>query len=330
LLLNLASTLYSRVVTTRRRWYAGDPARQRRLSRPVISVGNLRVGGAGKTPVVAWIARELARRGERPAILSRGYARRVSSRTPTIVSDGFSIRAGFETAGDEALMLARALPTIPVVVCASRYEAGLVAEGQLNATVHLLDDGFQHLQLARTVDVLVVDEGDLADRPLPAGRLREPIASARHANGFLTVARGPALDRLRSALGVRDGFEMTRRLAAIPRPLHAGGEVDATEPVMAVAGVARPERFFDDLASAGWRVAHTVAFRDHHAFTPDDIARIEAAARAAGVRTVLTTEKDAARMDGLDLHDLVVAAVPLMVDIDTRFMDWLVSRLGTR
>ena len=122
----------------------GHPERRRRLSRPVISVGSLRVGGSGKTPIVALIARLLVEVGERPAVLSRGYGRRAASDGVTVVSDGASILASVDAAGDEPLMLARALPRVVVLVGSSRYLGGRLAEQQFAATVHVLDDGFQH------------------------------------------------------------------------------------------------------------------------------------------------------------------------------------------
>ncbi len=173
-MIHVLGSVYSAVTVWRRQWYARQPSRRSRLSRPVISVGNLSIGGSGKTPVVAYIARLLVDCGERPAILTRGYGRRQSGERVTVVSDGTAIRAGVYSSGDEPLMLARALPGVAVVVSASRYRAGRLAEDQLGATVHVLDDGFQHVQIERDVDLLLVSEDDLRDRPLPGGRLREP------------------------------------------------------------------------------------------------------------------------------------------------------------
>src|SRR5262245_54323824 len=153
--------LYGTAATWRRRWYAHNPSRRRRLERPVISVGNLSTGGSGKTPIVAYVAALLAARGEIPAILSRGYGRTSPENGATIVSDGRSVLAPLERAGDEPLMLARALPMVPVVVATDRYVAGRVAERTLGATVHVLDDGFQHLGLERDVDLLVACSQDL-------------------------------------------------------------------------------------------------------------------------------------------------------------------------
>src|SRR5262249_45523942 len=151
----------------RRRWYARDPARTRRLVRPVVSVGNLRVGGSGKTPGVAHLARLLVERGERPALLMRGYAGARKAPGVTVVSNTQHLLADVAAAGDEAYMLARSLPGVPVLVGADRYLSGSHAEREFDVTVHLLDDGFQHLRLTRQVDLLLVDPGDLKDRVLP-------------------------------------------------------------------------------------------------------------------------------------------------------------------
>ena len=147
------SVVYGAAASWRRRWYAATPSRVSRLSRPVVSVGNLRVGGTGKTPAVAAIAQLLLDLGERPAILSRGYARQQPSGGVTIVSDGSQVLADVAHAGDEPLLLARTLPRVPVLVCSDRHRAGRVAETDLAATIHLLDDGFQHVQLWRDVDL---------------------------------------------------------------------------------------------------------------------------------------------------------------------------------
>jgi tetraacyldisaccharide 4'-kinase len=154
LILNVLSSVYSAAVSWRRRWYARDESRRDRLSRPVISVGNLRVGGTGKTPVVAHLARLLLEHGERPAILTRGYGRIRPSDAVTIVSDETTVLAELADAGDEPLMLARALAGVPVLVGANRYRCGRVAERQFGVTVHLLDDGFQHVTLDRDVDLM--------------------------------------------------------------------------------------------------------------------------------------------------------------------------------
>ena len=325
------SAVYGAAAEWRRAWYASHPNRQRRLARPVISVGNLCVGGAGKTPIVEHLARLLAAGGEHPAILTRGYGRRHAPAGVTIVSDGTQLLAGVDTAGDEPLMLARAVPGVIVAVGADRYLAGRVAEHKLGATVHILDDGFQHFQLARDVDLLVTSEHDLGDRPLPAGRLREGLAAAAHAHAALVDAGYlPAAERVGRALGVPRVFLATRLLGP-PRMVRSGDTVVVPEHsrVFATAAIARPERFFSDLVSAEWQVVGTMPFRDHHQFTPRDVARIAAAAKASSAAIVLTTDKDAVRLAVCDLGDLPIAAVPLTATVEPadEFRTWLFERL---
>jgi tetraacyldisaccharide 4'-kinase len=293
------STLYGAAAAWRRQWYAQHQDRRRRLDRPVISIGNLRVGGSGKTPIVEHIARLLAEAGYSPAILSRGYGRRSPSKTPTLVSDGRRIAASVEAAGDEPLMLARALLGRPVsiVVCADRYLAGKLAE-TLGATVHVLDDGFQHLGLARDVDLLVTGEHDLVDEPLPYGRLREPLSAAVHADALLAdVGYQDAAERIARVLRVRNAYHVTRTLLP-PRIVSSGDTVVVPNDsrVFAFAGIARPERFYADLTSAGWNVVGTKSFRDHHNFSTSDLERITAAAKKSRAAIVFTTDKDAVRL----------------------------------
>src|SRR5689334_300207 len=166
----------------RRRRIERQPQRQHRLARPVISVGNLSVGGTGKTPVVEAIAQWLVEQGQRPAILSRGYARADAVDGVVVVSDGRAIRSSVEQSGDEPLMLARQVPAAIVCVSPDRHLAGTLAERELGATVHILDDGFQHIELARNLDVLVTTIGEIPNgKVLPMGRLREPIDAAARA-----------------------------------------------------------------------------------------------------------------------------------------------------
>ena len=332
MILNAVSTLYSTAAGWRRAWYAAEPSRRRRLQRPVVSVGNLRAGGAGKTPVVIEIARLLEASGEQPAILLRGYARTAASDGVTIVSDGSRISGDLAHAGDEALMLARALPSVPVLVADDRHLAGCLAERRLGATVHVLDDGFQHLRLMRDVDLLVVDGDDLSEKLLPAGRLREPVDSATNADALITADERAAVrwrDRVEAPV-----FRMTRRLGPARLISNATNDQQPTTndqqprgPVFVMTGIARPQRFLDDLAAAGWTVSGSLLFRDHHQFTAADIARVNEAAKASGAALVVTTEKDAVRLERF-AGALALAAIPLQTAIESAFGHWLVERLG--
>ena len=272
------------------------------------------MGGSGKTPIVAAVARELAAAGERPAILSRGYARRRSADGVTVVSDGRTIGVGVDLAGDEPLMLSRQLPGIAVLVGSDRYLSGRLAEERLGATVHILDDGFQHLALGRAADLLVVDEEDLGDDVLPAGRLRERLDAARAADAALVNGRDP--QRLAARLGITEAFSVSRVLGDVPEA-----------PLFAVAGIARPQRFFGDLAARGCKVAGSLAFPDHHRFSAADIARIATAAKKTGATVIATTEKDRVRLPA-DADGLAIVSVPLVVTVESRFMDWLMKRIA--
>jgi tetraacyldisaccharide 4'-kinase len=331
-LIQILSSAYGAAAAWRRAWYARDPARRRRLARPVISVGNLRVGGSGKTPVVEYIARLLLERGERPAVLTRGYARRIARDGVTVVSDGSSVLADLDAAGDEPLMLARALPGVSVLVGTDRFLSGLLAERRLGATVHVLDDGFQHLELARDVDLLLVAEDDLQDQPMPGGRLRERLTAATAADAALiTAGYDTAAERIGRAFGIAQVFRVTRSIGA-PRTIGTPRDsvvVPSGSRVFVVTGIARPDRFVADISSVGWEMSGMIEFRDHHRFTARDVRRIAAAAQAVGSAIVLTTEKDAVRLADCDLGDLPVASVPLIVGVEPAdaFRRWLLDRV---
>ena len=323
--MNPLSAVYGHVARLRRSWYEQRPHARRRLDRPVISVGNLVVGGSGKTPAVAAIARLLCDMGERPAILSRGYARRKAADGVVVVSDGTRVLEPVDRSGDEPFMLAHALPGTPVLVSADRFLAGRLAESRFGCTVHILDDGFQHLQLARTIDVLLVSPGDLAERILPSGRLREGLDAARVADALLVSGTSEDVSRVSAALNVTTAFRMESRFGSL-RPL---GEGEAPAPagarVVAVAGIARPERFFRALREQGWNVVAEIAFADHHWYTAKDLASINNVAQETHARVVVTTEKDAVRVG----QQAWWAALPMQVVIEPedRFTSWLRERL---
>lgn len=336
--MNVLGGVYGRATALRRAWYDRHPDRARRLERPVISIGNLVAGGSGKTPIVASLARLLASAGERPAVLSRGYGRRDAPDGVVVVSDGERVLAPPAQSGDEPTMLAYTLPGVPVLVSRERYLAGRLAERRLACTVHLLDDGFQHLQLARDVDLLVVSAADLDDRLLPAGRLREPVAAARVADALLVPGTDADVDTVMSRTGVDTAFRVSVRYHApqlitddpqgAAADLHAG---PPSRPVLAVAGIARPARFFAALRALGWTVGRELVFRDHHWFTPRDISRIEQAAFSAGANLIVTTEKDAARLSpSLVMAPPAWAVLPveLLVEPVDQFASWLAGRLA--
>jgi tetraacyldisaccharide 4'-kinase len=230
-------------------------------------------------------------------------------------------------------MLARALPGVIVLVGTDRYLSGRLAERRLGATVHVLDDGFQHLELARAVDLLLVAEDDLQDQPLPAGRLRERISAAAVADAALiTAGYDTAAERIGRAFGISPVFRVTRAIGA-PRNVAEPRDsvvVPSGSQVFVVTGIARPDRFVADILSVGWEISGMIEFRDHHPFTARDVRRIAAEAEASASMLVLTTEKDAVRLAACDLGDLPIASVPLVVGVEPAdaFEQWLVERIA--
>ena len=320
--------MYGTAARLRRSWYTHG--RQRWLDVPVISVGNLVVGGSGKTPIVALLAQRLKERGERPVILSRGYARGEDSGAVVVVHDGERLCESTARSGDEPQMLARRLAGVPVLVSPDRFAAGRVAQSRFGATVVLLDDGFQHVRLGRQIDLLVVTPDDLGDRVLPAGTLREPLGAARAAHALLVQGAPGEVTAVSDGLHVQNAFRVVRRFGAPMRVEPWGQPIadTAARRVVAVAGIARPGRFFDVLRTLGFDVVQQLAFRDHHQFRAGDLRRIEAAARGSGATLVMTTEKDAVRLEGLQTH-VPWAFLPLhvMIEPEMTFETWLTSRL---
>jgi tetraacyldisaccharide 4'-kinase len=296
--LRLLASIYARGAAWRRRWYAHHPQARRALARPVISIGNLAVGGSGKTPLVAALARWLLSEGERPSILTRGYARREPADGVLVVSDGERVLEPVTRSGDEPQMLARALAGVPVLASADRHLAGRLAERRFGCTVHLLDDGFQHVGLRRDIDLLLVSAADLEDSVLPTGRLREPVAAAREADAILVAGTPAEASAVAERCGVDRVFQLVPAVAA-PRLLVPFGTPMPPTPgrqAVAFAGIARPQRFFDAVRTQGWELARELVFPDHHWFRQADLERIAAAASAANADVVLTTEKDAVRL----------------------------------
>lgn len=313
------SFLYA-AVTRWRRLHA-EP---RRLARPVVSIGNLAVGGRAKTPMADIVARVLLQAGERPAILSRGYGRERDVDRPVIVRDGEAMRGSLTESGDEPLMLAERLDGAIVVVHPDRGRAGVLAES-LGATVHVLDDGFQHLRLARDIDIVMIDSADLADDVMPAGRLREPIDALEHADAIVVIDEHPdGRAKIASAVQVPGArvFTAARRVVEPTRDL-------ADLRGLFVSGVASHERAVRAVRAAGWRVEEQGGFKDHHRYSAADADGIARVASAAGAAFVLTTAKDAVRLREVWTSALPLQIAELVLEIDERasFEQWVIARV---
>lgn len=280
---------------TRNALYGRGYLRARRLQGPVVSVGNISAGGSGKTPFVMVLGELLKARGVKFDVLSRGYGRK--SRGMLLVDPG-GLPQEF---GDEPLLIARKLQ-VPVIVGEDRYEAGRFAESRFGPQVHLLDDGFQHRALARDFDIVLVTPQDPTDRLLPAGRLREPLASLRRADAVV-LASGAAAE----------SFPLNGKLVwRVKRGIVAQAVPD--RPVV-FCGIARPQNFVLQLRTAGIEPAAQAFYRDHHAYDEKDVRELlELKQRSEGGGFV-TTEKDAVNL-GAYLSALEpLSVVPVRMDL---------------
>lgn len=300
--------LYSAGLSIKRQLYKMGWLKQRHLENPVISVGSVSAGGAGKTPVVLMLATMLRHRGYAVRILTRGYKR--SSR-------GVARVEPFDDArwhGDEPVLLAQR-SGVPVFVGSDRYLAGVMAEqsepsGKL--VVHLLDDGFQHRQLARDFDIVLLTKEDVEDRLLPAGNLRERLTALAEAD--VVVVREEEADSLREVVAGLKGAKQRPAVWVIRRTLSLGEGGDVALPTMpfAFCGIARPEGFTKMLAARGYEPVEAMFFADHHVYEEKDVARLLERARARGANGFVTTEKDAVKLTPI-LRDKLESVGPVVV-----------------
>lgn len=290
--MNPLSAIYGGVVRTRNGLYTRGLFKSRRLSAPVISVGNISVGGSGKTPFVILLGGLLKERGISFDVLSRGYGRKTRG-VRAVDSDGSP-----RDFGDEPILIAKRLGC-PVVVGENRFQAGLFAESEFGTQLHILDDGFQHRSLARDFDIVLLSPEDAHDRLLPAGRLREPLSSLRRADAVVLAAEstdpvlpadGPRIWRLRRTVSIAE---------APPRPV-------------VFCGIARPQQFIAQLQAMGIQPVATRFFRDHHCYTKKDFRELAALREENNAGDFITTEKDAINL-GLLLSSLEPIAVARVV-----------------
>lgn len=323
------SWLYGLGVQARRAWLRRRPAL--RLGVPTVSVGNLTVGGTGKTEAVALIAAWLAERGLRPAVLSRGYGRRSRERV-LVVSRGEGPLVSVAAAGDEPYLLARRLPGVAVVVGADRSATARLAREQLGCRSAVLDDGFQRRdQIHRDADLVLLDVTDPfgGNELLPAGRLREPAAGLREAGAVLLTRcdqQDPAplladLKRWLPDLMVWQSRHVPSRL----RDLATGAELPlaalGNSRVLAVSGIARPGAFIKTLETLHAEVTGHFVFRDHHWFGPADCRRLLAHATALQSR-IVTTAKDAVRLAAVPGVKMTGWILEVRLEVEPSAVSW--------
>jgi tetraacyldisaccharide 4'-kinase len=311
-------------------------ARKKRLDTPVISFGGIGAGGAGKTPCVLHVAERLKADGCRPAILTRGYGR--ARGEPFIVlapGDTMPVAA----TGEEAQLFLRA-GVAPVGIGVDRYKTGQMVEHRFQPDVMLLDDGFQHWRLARCLDVVLIDALDpFANGALiPLGRLREPLAALERADVFLLTRAVPgtpisAIEARLSRINPRAPIFRSRVVPLQWVNYSTGSTLApaavASHPASAFCGLANPRSFWQTLAELGCVPLDRRAFRDHHMYTPDELAQLAAQARSAGSQMLLTTEKDAMNLPAAPVEGMPLLYLRIRMEIEDepRFMELISGRL---
>jgi len=294
---NPVSLIFGAAVATRNAFYDRGIFKVHKLARPVVSVGNISVGGSGKTPFVIALGELLQQRGIAFDVLSRGYGR---SSTDIAVVDPNGTPAQF---GDEPLLIARKLRA-PVIVGADRYQAGLLAEKQFSSKLHLLDDGFQHRRLHRDFDIVLLPAEDRRGTLLPTGRLREPLSALQRADAVVLPdsQEPPPLPPFYA----KSVWRVRRQI-----------EIAADGRVIAFCGIARPQQFFDALKSAHQEIASTLTFRDHHRYAQRDVDRLLDLKKQTGAAGFLTTEKDAINLGSLSAQLQPLRTATLRIDLES-------------
>jgi len=310
--MNPLTELYGAASGLRNSLFDRGVLRSRRLEQPVISVGGLSAGGAGKTPFVIALGELLKARGIRFDVLSRGYRRKTRG---VLVVEREGSAADF---GDEPLLIARRLG-VPVIVGERRYEAGRVAEQKFQPQLHLLDDGFQHRSLARDFDIVLLTADDFSDRLLPSGRLREPFSSVERADAIVVP----------SGLATEHPWLLQKPIWRVERDLLLP---DLPTAPIVFCGIARPEQFFAQVRAAGITPAAQLSFGDHHGYDRSDIQRLLAERTNLQAGGFLTTEKDAVNLGTLqhDLEPLAVAVLKLTLDRPADVVDTILARIAER
>ena len=321
------SLLYGAIVGARVKAYRKGRSKQNRLRGAVVSVGNLTVGGAGKTPMVLWLAEKFLAQGQSVVILSRGYR-------------------GKQGSSDEVELLrarlgARFGNSAVVAMGADRFATGAAIEAKRPVDIFLLDDGFQHLQLARDVDILLMDASHplTGESLLPAGLLREPVSAMARADVlvFTRAEFQSEMSGLVSSLQSYPVFAASTKLLGFHRLGREAGELLSAEqigagPFLAFCGLGNPQQFYGDLTAWDFPVCGQKTFPDHHRYSASDVAALERAASAAEAGAMITTEKDAKNLAGVNLEkfQVFVAVIDIEVEHEEEFLSLIQLKIAAR
>lgn len=348
LFLFIASALYGLTVKIRNALYGLKIFRQKRLQCKVISIGNITVGGTGKTPMTIYLAEKLSTFGYKIVVISRGYKGKFEKKGG-VISNGKEILTGSEDSGDEPFLMAAKLKEIPIVVGQDRYSAGLLAIRNFNPDIIILDDGFQHRGLSRDIDLLLLDSmrpfGN--GRLIPRGILREPAISIRRADAFiLTRSSSDSPETFNTVSAVSDKqlvfeayntyyfFKVEKGVVSEPASGFRNEMSDdftplARKKIVAFSGIAGNDHFRNTLSGYRCDLADFFGFPDHHQYSEEDIRRISRAARDKKADFVMTTEKDFVRIGGKFNFpvDIIVVGVKMCLKAEKSFLEFIKRKL---
>ncbi len=332
----LLSLLYRTIISLRGLLYRGHILSSRTLPCKVVSVGNITLGGTGKTPMVIFLAGMLREKGRHPVVVSRGYGRRDESET-IVVTDGRSIQTDAHTGGDEPVLIGSKLSDVPVVVGGNRYAAARSALELFHPDTVILDDGFQHLRLRRDLDIVLIDATDPFGngRLFPAGILREPASALRRAQTVVITRSDQAasLDALKTAISrittariftsTQQPVDLVGYHTVDPKPLTV---LRGTR-VVAFCGIARPAGFLAMLRSLGAIIVSEHYYPDHHQYAKSDLVQFYKMAADHRSHMIITTEKDAVRLRQLSPEGIWALRIKLAVVEQEEWESFLLNNL---
>ena len=299
----------------------------RKLPCKVVSIGNLSVGGTGKTPFVLFLANSLKARGLNVAVLSRGYKRK--STGTHVVSDGNTLKSDLNNSGDEPFMLANKLQDIPVVVDENRYRGGQFICNEYNPDVIIMDDGFQHRRVFRDVDIVLINSNHRRPKLLPYGLLREPLRNIKRADAviFTKANLTPPDEKLVNAVSNYCSFTVESDLIPNTQVIGLDGSTkpvsDFNGPVVAVSGVGDPDSFEVIMEEAGLDYVHHFRHDDHAEYSALDLEVLREVFLSAEAQALITTEKDLVKLESL--NDLPLFALPVNVSLKAEGEKWLLD-----
>ena len=330
------SLLYGAVTRTRLSLYRRGTFQTTKLDRPVISIGNITTGGTGKTPLVEYVARTIASQGKKVCILTRGYGRK-DPHLQVIVSDGYGVLASPSEAGDEPYLLATKLTgQAAVISSADRIAAGQEAIKDFGTEVFVLDDGFQHLRIARDLNILCIDATNPwgGGRLLPYGRLRESLDGLRRADCVVLTR----CDHVESVNGLREEineltggrpiFESRMRPVRVVSLKNGPETIAAPERVGAFCAVGNPSSFFGSLTRLGYELGFERAFADHHEYSQSEVDALNQLAEQTGANALITTAKDAVKLKGMSFAlPCYVLEIEIAIDEAAAFQKTVLDRI---